>query len=248
MVNGFKGVIEGGVLIFFSYIGFQGITRLAEETENPEKTIPKAIIYSIIITTIIYLLVAITSISVVSWQDLSTAKGPLALVAEIAFGRNSFFILSIIALFSTFNTALVMLLSGSRLIYGIGKQKAIPKIFTSVLKKSKTPWIAIITVILISMIFIFLKDLKTIANLTNFTVFSVFILINSSVIYYRYKKPKKEGFKVPLSIGKFPILPFFGIITSIFMITNLTLNVLIMGLILLIIGFIVDIILNIKYE
>lgn len=248
MANGLKGVIEGGVLIFFSYLGFQGITRLAEETENPENTIPKAIIYSLIITTIVYILVAISSVSVVPWQELSEAKGPLALVAKNVFGENSFFILSIIALFSTFNTALVMLLSGSRLIYGIGERKAIPKIFTSVLKKFKTPWIAIITVIIISMLFIFLEDLKTIANLTNFTVFTVFIIINSSVIYYRYKKPKKGGFKVPISIGKFPILPFFGIITSIFMISNLSFNILVMGFILLVIGFIVDLILNIKYQ
>lgn len=248
MTNGFKGLIEGGILIFFSYIGFQGIARLAEETKDPEKNIPKAIIISLSITTIIYILVAISAVSIVPWQELAQSKGPLALVAKYVLGENSIIILSVIALFSTFNTALVMLLSGSRLLFGIGERKAIPQIFTSILKRFKTPWIAIITVIFASSIILFLEDLKTIANLTNFTIFMVFILINSAVIYYRYKKPINVGFKVPFSIGKLPIIPLMGIITSAFMILNIAYTVLILGLILLIIGFAVDLVLNIKYE
>jgi APA family basic amino acid/polyamine antiporter len=246
--NGIKGVIEAGVLIFFSYLGFEGITRLAEETENPERNIPKAIMYSLLITTVIYILVGISAVSVVPWHELSQAKAPLALVAERVFGSHSFLILSIIALFSTFNTTLVMLLSGSRLIYGIAERNALPRVFTKVLKGFKTPWASIIVIVIASMSFLLLEDLKTIANLTNFTIFAVFIAINASVIYYRYKKPLDSGFKVPLSIGRFPIIPFFGIITSIFMITNLSLFVLILGSVLIIIGIIIDLILDIKYE
>jgi APA family basic amino acid/polyamine antiporter len=248
MTNGFKGLIEGGILIFFSYIGFQGIARLAEETKDPEKNIPKAIIISLSITTIIYILVAISAVSIVPWQELAQSKGPLALVANYVLGENSIIILSVIALFSTFNTALVMLLSGSRLLFGIGERKAIPQIFTSILKRFKTPWIAIITIIFASSIILFLEDLQTIANLTNFTIFMVFILINSAVIYYRYKKPINYGFKVPFSIGKLPVIPLMGIITSAFMILNISYTVLILGVILLIIGFVVDLVLNIKYE
>ena len=248
MTNGIKGLIEGGILIFFSYIGFQGVARLAEETKDPEKNIPKAIIYSLSITTIIYILVALSAVSIVPWSELAASKGPLALVAQYVLGENSIFILSVIALFSTFNTALVMLLSGSRLLFGIGERKAIPKVFTSVLKSFKTPWIAIIAVIFASSIFLFLEDLKTVANLTNFTIFMVFIIINSSVIYYRFKKPINKGFKVPISIGRLPVIPVLGIATSIFMISNISYNVLLIGGILLIIGLITDLILNLKYE
>jgi APA family basic amino acid/polyamine antiporter len=246
--HGFKGVIEAGVLIFFSYLGFEGITRLAEETENPEKNIPKAIMYSLIITTIIYILVGVATVSVVPWQELSQAKAPLSLVAERLFGTQSFIVLSIIALFSTFNTALVMLLSGSRLIFGIAKRKAIPHIFMSVLKRNKTPWASIILIVFVSILFLFLGDLKTVANLTNFTIFVVFIIINASVIYFRYKNPVNKGFQVPLSVGKFPIIPFIGIITSLFMIANLSFIILLYGFFLIIGGFGVDTILNIKYE
>ena len=246
--QGLKGVIEAGVLIFFGYIGFEGITRLAEETKDPEKNIPKAIMYSMIITTIIYILVGIAAVSVVPWQELSTAQAPLALVAQRVFGEQSFLILSVIALFSTFNTALMMLLTGSRLIYGIAQQEAIPKVFTVVGKRFRTPWVAIVTIVVATILFLFLGDLKTIANLTNFTIFSVFIIINATVIYFRYKKPITTGFRVPLHIGRFPVVPILGIVTSLFMITNLTYDVLILGILLTIIGFVVDTVLNVKYK
>jgi APA family basic amino acid/polyamine antiporter len=239
LTNGLKGIIEGGVLIFFSYIGFQSITRLSEETKNPEKNIPKAIIFSIIITTIIYILVAIAAVSVIPAQNLAETGAPLARIAETAFGKNSFILLSAIALFSTFNTALMMLLSGSRLVYGISKEKALPKLFSRISKKTLSPWIAIMGVVIVSIFILFIGDLKSIANLTNFTVFAVFIVINATLLYFRIKKPIKTGFKVPLSIGKIPIFPVFGIITSVFMIGNLSIITLFYGFSLIIIGIIV---------
>jgi APA family basic amino acid/polyamine antiporter len=241
--NGLKGIIEGGVLIFFSYLGFQGITRLAEETKQPEKTIPKAIILSILITTIIYILVAISAVSVIPAQELAGKSAPLASIAETAFGNNSFILLSAIALFSTFNTALMMLLSGSRLVYGTAKEKALPNILSKVSKRTLAPWFAIILIVVAAIFFLFVGDLKSIANLTNFTVFSVFIVINLTLIYLRIKKPVKEGFKVPISIGKIPIIPVFGIITSAFMMVNLTTDILILGVLLIVIGLIVHFIL-----
>lgn len=242
--NGLEGVIEAGVLIFFGYLGFEGITRLAEETENPEKNIPRAIIFSLAITTVVYILVGISAISVIPWNELANAKAPLSLIAETLFGHNSFLILSVIALFSTFNTALVMLLSGSRIIYGIAKKDALPKILLRVQKKLKTPYIAIIFIIIASMFFLLIEDLQTIANLTNFTIFAVFISVNSAVIYLRYKNPVNSGFRIPLSIGKLPIFPCIGIVTSVFMIINLDFNVLLLGILLIVVGSIISIFIN----
>lgn len=244
MAHGIKGVIEAGVLIFFGYLGFEGITRLAEETKNPEKNIPRAIFISLIVTTIIYILVGIAAISVVPWEELASAQAPLALAAERVFGDQSFIILSAIALFSTFNTALVMLLSGSRLIYGMAKEQALPSLFQRVSKKLYTPFPAIIGVIFASMLFIFLGELKTIANLTNFTIFFIFILVNASLIYLRYRKPISVGFRVPGNIGRFPLFPALGIVTSGFMVINLTLDVLILGAVLIIIGLVLALLWN----
>lgn len=248
LANGIKGVIEAGVLIFFAYIGFESITRLAEETKNAGKNIPRAVILSIAITTIIYILVGISAVSVVPWHELSQAEAPLALVAQRVFGMKSFLILSVIALFSTFNTVLAILLSASRLVYGIAEFKALPRIFLSVSRKTHTPLVSITAVVLASMAFLFLGDIKTIANLTNFTIFITFILVNAAVIYLRFKKPVKRGFKTPFNIGRFPILPLLGILTCVFMIVNITIDVLILGIILIVLGFAIDCCLKIKIK
>ena len=240
LAESFQGVIKAGVLIFFGYLGFEGIARLAGETKNPEKTIPKAILLSIAITTVFYILVGIVAISVVPFQELATAEAPLALVAERVFGSNSFLILSVIALFSTFNTALVMLLSGSRIVYGMAEEKGLPTVFSKVSNKTKSPWIAVIAVVFAAMCFTLLGDLKTIANLTNFTVFAVFIIVNAVVIYLRYRKPVTTGFLSPFSIGRLPLFPVLGIITSCFMMINVELHVLLMGLGLIMAGFILQ--------
>jgi APA family basic amino acid/polyamine antiporter len=138
----------------------------------------------------------------------------------------------------------MMLLSGSRLVYGISKEKVLPKLFSKVSKKTRAPWIAVVGVVLLAVFFLFIGDLKSIANLTNFTVFAVFIAVNATLIFYRIKKPVKEGFKVPFSIGKIPILPVFGIITSVFMIGNLSVSVLLLGVLLIIIGLFVHFVLR----
>jgi len=238
MAQGIKGLLQAGVLIFFGYIGFEGITRLANETKQPEKTIPKAILISLIVTTILYILVGLAAVSVVSFSDLASSNAPLALVAQQWFGEKSFLALSVIALFSTFNTSLAMLLSGSRLVYGMAEEKGLPTVFTKVSKKTKTPWVAIIGVVLASLLFLFIGDVAVVANLTNFTIFVVFIVVNATVIYFRYKKPTDKGFKTPGCIGKLPILPVLGIITTLFLLFNVSIPVLIMGSVLLVLGFI----------
>lgn len=246
LANGLQGVIKAGVLIFFSYIGFESIARLAEETREPERTIPKAILLSIAITAVIYILVGIAAVSVVPWQELAHAEAPLGLVAQRVYGDQLFTVLAVIALFSTFNTMLVVLLSGSRLVYGIAEYRALPRVFLSVSKKLRTPWFAIVSVVLASLCFIFVGDLATIANLTNFTVFLIFLLVNAAVIYLRYKEPVVSGFKTPLTIGKLPLLPLFGLVTSLFMLVNLPLDVLAMGTALVLLGFVVHIILKVS--
>jgi APA family basic amino acid/polyamine antiporter len=239
LARGLNGVIEAGVLIFFSYIGFENIARLAEETKEPEKNIPRAIMLSISITTVIYVLVGLAALSVVSWQELAQAEAPLALIAQRVYGDRLSFVLLVIALFSTFNTMLVTLLSGSRLVYGIAAYRALPRIFLSTGEKLQTPWIAIIAVVGMSIPFVFLGDLATIANLTNFTIFIIFIMVNASVIYFRYRHPVENGFKTPLTIGRFPVLPFLGLLTTLFMLIYLPINVLSLGFALVILGLLI---------
>lgn len=229
MAKGIEGVLEAGVLIFFSYLGFESIARLAEETEQPRKNIPRAILLSIAITTVIYILVGIAAVSVVPPAELAASGAPLATVAETWLGQRSFLLLSGIALMSTFNTVLVMLLSASRMVYGIADEHALPDVFQRVSAKTRTPWVATLAVTAGALLFLSLGDVEVVANLTNFTVFAVFIAVNAALIYFRFNRPARRGFRVPGSIGRLPVIPVLGIVTSLFMITRLSPEVLLLG-------------------
>lgn len=116
-------IFSAAGLIFFAFLGFEYIVNIADEIKIPNKTIPKALMISIIVTIVIYILIAISAISLVGWHDLYISEAPLAKAAEKASGTVGTFILSVIALFATSNTVLMMLVSGSRLIYGISNDR-----------------------------------------------------------------------------------------------------------------------------
>src|SRR3989344_4753485 len=114
MPNGFNGVLQATALIFFAFLGFDNIIKLAEETKDTRKVMPKAIILSIVISSIIYILVAISAVSILGWNALSTSSAPLADVAAKSFCGVAFLVLAVIALFSTSNTVLITLVTTSR--------------------------------------------------------------------------------------------------------------------------------------
>ncbi len=240
MPQGFFGLMKGASLIFFAYLGFEGIVKLSEETKNAKKTIPKAIILSIIFSTIIYVLVAIAAVKVLPWNILAESSAPLADVAAAVLGSKAFVLLGIIALLSTANTILMGILSSSRGFYGLGQIFPKFKFFTKVGIR-ETPTRAIIITTIIAILFLFFKDIALIAGFTNFMIFASFIIINTSLIKLRYSKPKlQRKFKIPLNINKFPILPVFAILISLFLLLNLEpINILL--------GIIVIILLNVTY-
>ncbi len=235
---GVTGILSGAALIFFAFIGFEAIVKLAEETKNARKTIPKALILSIIITTIIYVLVAIASVSILGWERLSQSTAPLADVAAAVMGSNAFLLLAVIALFSTANTVLMILVTTSRMLYGIAQRYKRIKIFSIVHKVRRTPWMAVIFIMALAMCFAMLQDIRFVAEVTNFAIFATFAIINAAVIKLRYKQPRsRRVFRIPGTIGKFPVLPAIGLVTSVFMIFYLKPIVIASGCALILLGY-----------
>ncbi len=225
LANGFEGIFKSAALIFFAFLGFESIVKLRAETKNPEKTVPKAVIYSIIITSVIYVLVALAAVSVVGWETLSASDAPLATVAQAVFGNSAFLLLTIIALFSTANTVLIINVASSRQIYGIAKENSLPKILSYVNPKTNTPVIAILATLVIALIFALIGDISIVANLTNFFIFLTFAAVNLSLIMLRYNhKGMHRGFRCPGNIGKFPLIALFGLITSLGMLVFVVWN------------------------
>ncbi len=237
MPLGETGIVLAFVLVFFAFIGFQDLANIAEEVKNPHKTLPRAILISIIITAIVYLLVALAVIRVISWEELSNSSAPLADVAKIVLGTNGGLSLSIFALFATVGTVLTTLIVGARMIYGMAKDNALPNILGKIHYKTKTPWVAVIAMMATSIVFVLSGDIVFVANMGVFAIVIAFAAVNLSVIILRYTEPQLDRpFRIPLNIGKFPILPAFGCITSVYMILQFDIQVLLFGLVMVAIG------------
>ena len=241
------GVFQAAALIFFAYIGFEQITRLSEETRNPDRNIPRALILSIIITAVLYILIAISAVSILDWQVLGASEAPLADVAAQAMGPGAFTIMSIIALFATANTVLLMMLATSRILYGIGRSFSPRNIFARLHSKRHTPWVATIVVMIFSIIFLGFGDIGIAASITDFLIFFTFIIINLSVIRIRYMGYEKErDFRIPLNIGRFPVIPVMGILSCIVLMFYTDPGVILYSVLIIIIGLVLFEVLNKK--
>lgn len=234
---GFNGIILAFVLVFFAFIGFEDMANVSEEVKKPQKTIPRGIMISVLITAIIYILVSLASIRVVGWEQLSNSSAPLAFVAQQRLGEQGGFVLSVIALFATASTILITLVAGARIFYGMAKDGSLPSKLGIIHSKTKTPWIAVILIFATSCGFVFVGDIVIVANIVVFAVVVTFAMINASVILLRYTRPDlQRPFKVPGNVGKFPVLPLFGLGATIYMALQFEIEIILSGVGIVIVG------------
>ncbi len=242
---GIAGILSATALIFFAYIGFEDVANVAEETKNAKKIVPKALVLSITISTILYILVAVLSINTIGWEALSQSHAPLSDVVGSVV-PNSQFLFSIIALFATANTVLILLIVASRIFCGMARDRSLPSRL-SVIGQRGTPYVAIIFVMFLALFMFLIGNIKTIAMLTDVGIFVVYFFVNASLLALRYKSPAKTGFRAPINIGKFPVLAFLGCLTSIFMLFYFDAAIIAMEAIVILIGFLLYGVLNRKH-
>jgi len=229
--SGLSGIAIAFVLIFFAFIGFEDMANIAEEVKKPRKTLPRAIILSVVISGILYVLVALAVVRVVNWEDLAGSAAPMALVAQRGLGSEAHILLSSIALFAITNTVLITLVAGSRIFYGMAKEKVFPAVLEKVHFKTKTPWIAILVIMVTAIAFTFIGDIVVVANITVFAIVITFAAVNLAVIVLRYTEPDLERkFRVPINVGKFPVLPLIGLGISCYMAFQFEVEVVLVGL------------------
>lgn len=209
--RGWTGLLAGGALIFFSYIGFEDLVKMAEETKNPKKNMPKAIIMSGLIVLLIYVLIAISAVSVLGWEELSKSNGPLAAVIEAKLGAWGATTLVIIALFATSKTILSNILGTSRLLYDVARdsEKEWLQKFTTISGIGNAPNYAIIAISIVAMGFGLIGNLKVVASISNIFIFIVFGMVNIALLNLRYKKrketDKKPPFYIRLNVNNIPL-------------------------------------------
>lgn len=242
-IPSFIGVWQAAALVFFAYIGFGSMVRLSEETKSATKNIPEGIILAIAISTILYILVAIAAVSLMPPQALAASDAPLADAVGSILGNNAFLFIALLALFATANTVLFVMLTTSRIVYGMAELRSLPTSLSYVNKLTHTPILATLLVSIFSLLFVFVGNIETVANLTNFMVFCSFILVNGAAIVLRYTEGDNAAFRMPFSIGRFPVPALLGFIFSIALLLSMA-ELILYGIVLIIAGIIIEHIVN----
>lgn len=207
--GGLAGIMGAVTLIFFAFIGFEGVANISEETRDAARNIPKALLIALGVSTLMYILVSLSAVSVLGWEGLSASGAPLTSVAVEVLGPGILAAFSIIALFATGNTVLIMLIVVSRMLYGMARDEALPNALARLHHRRKTPHLAILAVFLAASGFAALGRIELAAMLTDIGIFTVYLFVNLSLVRLAMKG-RRGMFRVPGSLGRVPILPVLG--------------------------------------
>ncbi len=210
--NGVEGIFAGAFLIFFAYIGFDALATAAEECKNPQKDLPIGIIGSLLITTVVYVLVALV---LTGMQDTSTAvplgflKAPMAYCMSAHNMNWAAGLISVGSLAGLTSVLLVLEMAATRILYAMSRDHFISQRFQKLHPKFKTPALLTWTVGLLAVLGILTLNLDVAAELCNYGTFTSFIIVCVAVLILRKTDPNRpRPFKVPFS----PVTPALGII------------------------------------
>jgi amino acid transporter len=196
MPNRFEGVLKGVSAVFYAYIGFDAISTTAEEAKNPQKDMPKAMIYSLLICTVLYILIALVLTGIENYSNFKDVNDPLAFVFE---GRAPWIenIVSISAVVATTSVLLVFQLGQPRIWMSMSRDGLLPKKFQKIHPKYQTPSFAtIVTGVLVAVPALFLED-ALVTDLTSIGTLFAFALVAGGVLFLP-RIPKEPGrFSLP---------------------------------------------------
>jgi basic amino acid/polyamine antiporter, APA family len=197
-------VFQGAVLTFFAFIGFEDILNVAEECRDPQTTIPVALVAAMLIGASIYVMVAITAVSVVPWQELAAAPGPLTEVMRRAAPAIPVVVFAGITLFAVANTALVNYVTSSRMIYGMARQGLLPPVLGKVGARTRTPQIATLVLLAILVPLAFFGSIAELASASVLMLLVVFAVVNGSLFILQGRAGEAKGkFEVPRWVPAF---------------------------------------------
>ncbi|MDI3321712.1 amino acid permease [Pinibacter soli] len=208
--NGFGGVLAGVSAVFYAYIGFDAISTTAEECRNPQRDLPRGMIYSLVICTVLYILIALVLTGMVNYSELKVPD-PLAYVFHKIDQKWISYIISISAVVATTSVMLVFQVGQPRIWMSMSRDGLLPKRFSEVHKKYKTPsYATIITGIVVGVPTLFMPmDMMT--DLTSIGTLFAFVLVSAGVLLLPKNENRHGGFRLPYINGRF-IVPVLFII------------------------------------
>lgn len=207
--NGIEGILAGAFIIFFAYIGFDAVSTAAEETKNPQKDLPVAILGTLTFCTILYILVALVLTGVMPIDNINISAPIAAALQAIGCDRLAGCI-SLAAVCALASVFLICQLAATRILYAMSRDKFLPRSLRVLTRKGRTPyamtWVVGGVIIFCSLF----MDLHISAQLCNYGTFTAFIAICVAVIILRKTEPNlKRPFRVPFV----PLFPILGILS-----------------------------------
>ncbi|HYE76817.1 MAG TPA: APC family permease, partial [bacterium] len=218
-------VLGGAAIIFFVYTGFEDLANLSEEAREPGRDLPRALFICLAITTVLYVLVALSALALVPADQLAASDSPLALAAGQVSPRYAA-ALGYIALVSTANTGLIAAIATSRMIYGMAKGGEFPPALARTLPVRQTPWMAALVVFVGGALFLPLGTVAAVASVSSFAALLAFVAVNLAAILLRYSEPGLERpFRIPWTIRRVPVPSALGILATLALVIQFDRNV-----------------------
>ncbi|WP_374364758.1 APC family permease [Cloacibacterium sp.] len=216
MPNGFAGVMAAVSGVFFAYIGFDAISVLAEETKNPEKTLPKGMILSLVLSTAVYMVLTLVLTGIVDYRKFEGVGDPLSFIFAPQNGNIPWmeFIVSVTAIIAITTVLLVFQMGQPRIWMSMSRDGLLPKKFAEVHPKYKTPsFSTIITGVAVGLPILF-TDKSFILDFTSIGTIFAFVLVNGGILLMPAREKVKGSFHLPYINSKyiFPVLFIGGLI------------------------------------
>jgi APA family basic amino acid/polyamine antiporter len=225
--NGWAGVQAGAAIVFFAYIGFDAVSTVAEETRRPSRDLPIGIIGSLVISTVIYILVAAVFIGIIPFdalkQKLATEQAePLTMALQYAnIGRFANLFVGIVAFGSVVAHTAVLLvfqLGQPRIFFSMARDGLLPRSFAKVHPRFRTPYVTTILTGVVVAVFGMFASIDEVVDLTNIGTLFAFTLVCIGVLILRRREPNRpRAFKTPWV----PVVPILGVISCLYLMTGL---------------------------
>ncbi|MEU2264179.1 amino acid permease [Streptomyces sp. NPDC019645] len=205
---GVTGISAAAATLFFSYIGFDAASTAGEEAKNPKKDLPRAIMLSLLIVTVLYCLVALVAVGAMPWQDFEGTEAALAQIMKDVTGQSFWgVVLAAGAVVAIASVVFAVLYGQTRILFAMSRDGLVPKVFAKVDEKTGAPRANTVIVSLFCGVLAAFIPLGELANATSIGTLFAFALVNVAVIILRWKRPDmNRTFKVML----FPVTPILG--------------------------------------
>jgi APA family basic amino acid/polyamine antiporter len=201
-----SGVLLGAFLAFYAFLGFEDMVNVAEEVRDPARNMPRAILIAAAVATVLYVLVATAAVLTQPPERLALSEAPLASIYVEATGRSPW-VISVVGLFAVVNGALIQIIMGARILYGMAREGWLPRALVYVHPRTRTPLATTALMTAAVLVLALWFPLVTLAKATSFILLSVFALVNLALVRIKLRGP------APAGVRTFPLwVPVAGLV------------------------------------